>query len=55
MLSCIKHACFHVFYPFSAYFSPHDIIVEKGRFFIALCLMTKSFMLKKKIAIMLGY
>ena len=30
MLSCIKHACFHVFSPFSAYFSPHDIIVEKG-------------------------
>ena len=27
MLSCIKHACFHVF---SAYFSPHDIIAEKG-------------------------
>ena len=27
MLSCIKHACF---YPFSAYFSPHDIIAEKG-------------------------
>ena len=21
---------FHVFSPFSAYFSPHDIIVEKG-------------------------
>ena len=30
MLSCIKQACFHVFSPFSAYFSPHDIIVEKG-------------------------
>ena len=30
MLSCIKHACFHVFSPFSAYFSPHDIVVEKG-------------------------
>ena len=30
MLSCIKHACFHVFSPFSAYFFPHDIIVEKG-------------------------
>ena len=30
MLSCIKHACFHVFSPFSAYFSPHDIIAEKG-------------------------
>ena len=27
MLSCIKHACFHVF---SAYFFPHDIIAEKG-------------------------
>ena len=25
-----KHACFHVFSPFSAYFSPHNIIVEKG-------------------------
>ena len=22
MLSCIKHTCFHVFSPFSAYFSP---------------------------------
>ena len=32
MLSCIKHACFHVFSPFSAYFSPHDIIAEKGLF-----------------------
>ena len=30
ILSCIKHACFHVFSPFSAYFSPHDIIAEKG-------------------------
>ena len=30
MLSCIKHACFHIFSPFSAYFSPHDIIAEKG-------------------------
>ena len=30
MLSCIKHACFHVFSPFSAYFSPHDIIAENG-------------------------
>ena len=30
MLSCIKHACFHVFSPFSAYFSSHDIIEEKG-------------------------
>ena len=32
MLSCIKHACLHVhvFSPFSAYFSPHDIIAEKG-------------------------
>ena len=30
MLSCIKHACFHVFSPFSAYFFPHDIIAEKG-------------------------
>ena len=30
MLSCIKHACFHVFSPFSAYFFAHDIIVEKG-------------------------
>ena len=30
MLSCIKYACFHVFSPFSAYFSPHDIIAEKG-------------------------
>ena len=30
MLLCIKHACFHVFSPFSAYFSPHDIIAEKG-------------------------
>ena len=30
MLACIKHACFHVFSPFSAYFSPHDIIAEKG-------------------------
>ena len=25
-----KIACFHVFSPFSAYFSPHYIIVEKG-------------------------
>ena len=23
-------SCFHVFSPFSAYFSPHDIIAEKG-------------------------
>ena len=30
MLSCIKHACFHVFSPFSAYFFPHDIIAENG-------------------------
>ena len=30
MLSCIKHTCFHVFSPFSAYFFPHDIIAEKG-------------------------
>ena len=30
MLSCIKHACFRVVSPFSAYFSPHDIIAEKG-------------------------
>ena len=29
-ISCIKHACFHIFFPFSAYFSPHDIIAEKG-------------------------
>ena len=28
MLSCIKHACFHVFSPFSAYFFPHDIIAD---------------------------
>ena len=27
MLSCIKHALFS---PFSAYFSPHDIIAEMG-------------------------
>ena len=32
MLSCIKHARFHVFSPFSAYFSPHDIIAENGLF-----------------------
>ena len=25
-----KHSCFHVFSPFSAYFSPVDIVVEKG-------------------------
>ena len=25
-----KHACFYVFSPFSAYFSPHYIVVEKG-------------------------
>ena len=30
MLSCIKHACLHVFSPFSAYFFAHDIIAEKG-------------------------
>ena len=30
MLSCTKHACFHVFSPFSAYFFSHDIIAEKG-------------------------
>ena len=30
MLSCIKHACCHVFSPFSAYFTPHDMIAEKG-------------------------
>ena len=30
MLSYMKHACFHVFSPFSAYFFPHDIIAEKG-------------------------
>ena len=28
----ILHACFHVFSPFSAYYSPHDIIAEKGPF-----------------------
>ena len=28
MLACVKHACFHVFSPFSAHFSPHD--TEKG-------------------------
>ena len=28
MLSCIKHACFHVFSPFGAYFFPHDIIAS---------------------------
>ena len=28
MFSCIKHACFQAFSPFSAYFSPHDIIAE---------------------------
>ena len=26
----IYKTCFHVFFPFSAYFSPHDIIAEKG-------------------------
>ena len=26
MLSCIKHACFHEFSPFSACFSSHDVI-----------------------------
>ena len=30
MFSCIKHACFYVFSPFSANFFPHDIIAEKG-------------------------
>ena len=30
MLSCIKHVCFHVFSPFSAYIFPHYILVEKG-------------------------
>ena len=25
-----KHECFYVFSPFSAYFSPHYIVVEKG-------------------------
>ena len=34
MFSCIKHAYFYVFSPFSAgmpcLLSPHDIIVEKG-------------------------
>ena len=29
MLLCIKHACFRVFSPFSAYLFPHDIIAEK--------------------------
>ena len=37
MLSCIKHACFHVFSPFSAYFPPHDIIAEKGLFLMPFC------------------
>ena len=36
MLSCIKHACFQVFSPFSAYFSPHYIIVEKGLLHVAI-------------------
>ena len=39
MLSCIKHACFHVFSPFSAYFSPHDIIAEKGLLYQKLVLV----------------
>ena len=41
MLSCIKHACFHVFYPFSAYFFPHDIIAEKRPF----CTLVTAFAL----------
>ena len=40
MLSCIKHACFHVFSPFSAYFSPHDIIAEKGLLDYAIVLLS---------------
>ena len=39
MLSCIKHACFHVFSPFSAYFFPHDIIAEKGLLYTAAVLL----------------
>ena len=27
---CMKHECFYVFSPFSAYFSPKYIVVEKG-------------------------
>ena len=29
MKAC-KHECFYVFSPFSAYFFPHYIVVEKG-------------------------
>ena len=32
MKTCMFYACFHVFSPFSAYFSPHDVVVEKGLF-----------------------
>ena len=39
MLSCIKHACFHVF---SAYFSPHDIIAEKGLLYTAAVLLEQN-------------
>ena len=43
MLSCIKHACFHVFSPFSAYFLPHYIVVEKGLFCVHVYLMETQF------------
>ena len=43
MLSCIKHACFDVFSPFSAYFFAHDIIAEKGPLF--LCLLSYAILL----------
>ena len=44
ILSSIKHACFHVFSPFSAYFFPHDIIAEKGLLYdiISMCNELKS-------------
>ena len=42
MLSCIKHACFHVFSPFSAYFFPHDIIAEKGLLSVYACIACRT-------------
>ena len=47
MLSCIKHACFHVFSPFSAYFSPHDIIAEMGLLLKPACLYARGVKMKE--------
>ena len=54
MLSCIKHACFHVFSPFSAYFSPHDIIAEKGLLILPSQILTRSLPFKWTPVIFVG-